>query len=211
MKYEEEYEEDWEEEEFEGESQEESKEPRKKKQGGTWLLCFFLLAISVVNFTSRFNIVPTESMASTIEVNDILFTTELPYLVGEPGRFDIIVFKYPLDESVLYVKRVIGLPGEHVEIKEGAVYVDGVKLGEDYLPEAWTEYNDGYVFDVPEGCYFVMGDNRNKSFDSRFWANQAVAEGKCSNLFADDYTYVKKSAIVGQAVLKVLPSLGGLG
>ena len=100
-----------------------------------------------------------------------------------------MIFKYPDDESQLFIKRVIGLPGETVEIKDGKVYIDGVEKEEDFLPEPMRGSFGPYT--VPENCYFMMGDNRNNSKDSRYWKN----------------TFVRFDQIVGKAVLRYYPSI----
>lgn len=109
--------------------------------------------------------------------------------VSGPERGDIIIFKFPDDESQNYVKRVIGCPGDTVKIEGGKVYVNGELLEEDYLKETWTVATGPYTFEVPEDSYFVMGDNRNNSYDGRYWTN----------------TYVKKSKILGKAIFRYWP------
>ena len=112
-------------------------------------------------------------------------------LVLEPERFDIVIFKYPDDESQLFIKRVIGLPGETVEIKDGKVYIDGSEtpLDDSFIPE--TMKGSFGPYQVPEDCYFMLGDNRNNSKDSRYWKN----------------TYVRFDQIVGKAVIRYYPSI----
>lgn len=109
-----------------------------------------------------------------------------------PERFDIIIFKYPVDESQLFIKRLIGLPGETVEIRDGKVYIDGAEepLDDSFTPETPTG-NFGPVV-VPEGCYFMMGDNREHSNDSRYWR--------------DGKNFVSFDEIVGKAVFRYFPS-----
>ncbi len=128
--------------------------------------------------------VPTASMENTIMAGDCIIGSRLYYLRHEPERGDIVVFEYPDDPSTLYVKRVIGLPGDHIEIYGGKVYVNGSELYEPYLNT--TTDGEWGPYDVPEDCYFMLGDNRNASADSRYWQN----------------TYVTKEGLVGKAVFK---------
>ena len=118
-------------------------------------------------------IVPSGSMLNTIQEKDRLIVSRLDYKFNEPERYDIAVFKYPDDEKTLFVKRIIGLPGETVNIVDGTVYVTGtdgktMQLRDDFVsPENKDNYNGTFV--VPEDSYFVMGDNRDNSVDSRYW------------------------------------------
>ncbi len=123
--------------------------------------------------------VPSGSMENTIMTGDRLIGFRLSYLFEEPERGDIIIFRWPDDESIYFVKRIIGMPGDTVRISGGKVYLNGsdTPLEEPYLkeemfPEADVEYT------VPEGAYFVMGDNRNNSADSRRWENTFVYRDK---------------------------------
>ncbi len=118
-------------------------------------------------------IVPSGSMLNTIQEKDRLIVSRLDYKFNEPERYDVAVFKYPDDEKTLFVKRIIGLPGETVNIVDGTVYVTGtdgktIELRDDFVSD---ENKDNYngTFVVPEDCYFVMGDNRDNSVDSRYW------------------------------------------
>ena len=118
--------------------------------------------------------VPTGSMMPTVEIGDQLFVTRI-YNPNNIKRGDIVVFNSDeLKEPLL--KRVIGLPGEHVEIKsDGSVYINGNKLEEDYV-----KYQGGKTdmsFDVPSGKFLMLGDNRNNSDDARYWSNPYI-DGK---------------------------------
>ncbi len=145
----------------------------------SWILVF-VIAIVAATLMKRFIIynveVPTGSMENTIEINDRVVTSRLSYLTKEPSRGDIIVFSYPDDEELDYIKRIIGLPGETIEGKDGLVYIDGELLEEPYVTEALD--SDFGPYEVPEDSYFMMGDNRNNSLDSRFWGNKFVARDK---------------------------------
>ena len=135
-------------------------------------------ALLINNFILLNAKVPSGSMENTIMTGDRLFGFRLSYLFSDPERGDIVIFKYPDNESINYIKRIIGLPGETVTIKKGTVYINGSPLKEDYLKEEWLIANDGMEFQVPEGYYFMMGDNRNNSKDSRYWNNTYVARDK---------------------------------
>jgi signal peptidase I len=110
------------------------------------------------------------SMFATLEDNDYLIANKIDYRLHPPQRGDIVILRPPTDNSKDFIKRVIALPGERLLIRDGIVYINGRKLDEPYLPEAWTVFNnwggtDGTLMGPDQ--YFVMGDNRNKSQDSR--------------------------------------------
>ena len=158
------------------------------------LLGYVKLIVIVVAITLVINNVvlinakiPSPSMEKTLMVKDRLFGFRLAYGINlnlfgyeisekfkDPERFDIVIFKYPDDESRLFIKRVIGLPGEVVEIKDGKVYIDGspTPLDDSFIPEKMIGSYGPYT--VPENCYFMLGDNRNDSKDSRSWKNKFV-------------------------------------
>lgn len=170
----------------------------------------FILAQVMTHFVLINAEVPSESMENLIEPGDRLFGFRLAYAFEEPERFDVVIFRYPVDESQNFIKRIIGLPGEVVEIRSGKIYIDGsdTPLEEPYLPEEWTEDNDGYIFDVPKGCYLMLGDNRNISLDARFWASQAIQEGIADDIEqAQKYTYVSSEQILGRAIFKYYPKI----
>lgn len=106
---------------------------------------------------------------------------------GELKRADIIVFKYPKDTTKFYVKRIIGLPGEKVEIKEGVVFINGEPLKEEYVDQLYNQSGDTREEKiVPEGNYFVLGDNRDNSSDSRIWGtvDKNLIIGKYLSIYA---------------------------
>lgn len=145
-----------------------------------WLITTFIIVNAKV---------PSGSMEDTIMTNDRLVAFRLSYTFSEPERGDIVVFKYPDDESVLYIKRIIGLPGETVEINEGNVYINGNLLQEDVNYATGKMYGSFGPYEVPEDSYFMLGDNRNNSKDSRFWNNH----------------YVHKDKILGKAIFRYWP------
>ena len=161
--------------------QEEKNSPLKEAL--SWVFTFaaaILVALVLKNFVIINATVPTGSMENTIMPGDDLFGFRLAYQFSEPKRGDIIIFKYPDDEEEKYVKRIIGLPGETVRISNAKVCIDDSEtpLQEEYLKDEWTVATGPFEFQVPEGCYFVMGDNRNDSWDARYWDNTYVAREK---------------------------------
>ena len=152
--------------------------------------------------------IPSPSMENTLMVKDRLFGFRLAYGINldlfgckisekfrDPERFDIVIFKYPDDESRLFIKRVIGLPGETVEIKDGKVYIDDSEtpLDDSFIPEKMLGNYGPYK--VPENCYFMLGDNRAVSKDSRYWTN----------------TYVRRDKIIAKAFFMYWPKFKWLG
>ncbi len=181
----------------------------------------FILAVVIDNFIIINATVPTSSMENTIMTGSRMIGFRFSYIFSKPERGDIIIFKYPLDESQTYVKRVIGLPGETVVIEDGEVRIyeagsdEYFVLEEDYLKEEWTIRNDGYEFNIPEGCYLVLGDNRNASADARVWLqtiqdnisginvyNEDIPETTVTDL---DAIYVAKDKILGKAIFTYWP------
>lgn len=167
----------------------ETRQESIRKEIFSWILTFtlaILAAFIVKNFLIINADVPTGSMENTIMPGDRLIGNRLSYIKKDPARGDIVIFHFPDKEEDLYVKRVIGLPGETVFIENAKIYIDGSEepLQEDYLKEEWTVSTGPYSFQVPEDCYLVLGDNRNDSYDARYWVN----------------TYVKKEKILGKGV-----------
>jgi len=150
-----------------------------------------ILAFMLINGTlGQARVIPSASMENTLLIGDHLIMSRLGYDAGipftnvhlplwkNPKRQQIVIFKPPYDTSLPdYVKRVIGLPGDTVDVHDGAVWIDGKKLEETYTigrsepPAKSSLIGDfpGLPFKVPDNCYFVMGDNRENSLDSRYW------------------------------------------
>ncbi len=145
----------------------------------SWVLVL-VVAYALALLINRFVIfkveVPTGSMEDTIQVGDRVLTYRLSYIFKDPERGDIAVFPYPDGEEEDYIKRIIGLPGDTVEGKNGYVYINGEPLEETYVKEILDQ--DFGPYTVPEDHYFMMGDNRNESLDSRYWENKFVEKDK---------------------------------
>lgn len=135
------------------------------------------LAIFVVIY--RFLLQPHQvkgnSMFDNFHDGEYLLTDKISYRFNQPTRDEVIVFKAPKNEDYDYIKRIIGMPGDKVMVKDGFVYINGQKLDESgYLDSriktlGGSFASEGVVITVPENAYFVMGDNRNNSSDSREW------------------------------------------
>ena len=169
------------------------------------MIIIVVLIVTLINNVVLINAkIPSESMEKTVMTGDRLFGFRLAYGINidlfgheiskkikDPERFDIIIFKFPDDESQLFIKRLIGLPGETVEIRDGKVYINGSDepLDDSFVPEVPTGNYGPYK--VPENSYFMLGDNREYSRDSRLWKN----------------TFVSFDEIVGKAVVRYYPSI----
>src|SRR5690606_30920549 len=124
-----------------------------------------IMALLIMTFVARAFTVDGPSMMPTLRHGERLLVDKLTYRFAEPQRGDIVVFRYPSDPRQHFIKRLIGLPGDTVEVRNGRVLVNGVALEENYvLQPPLGRYGPRTV---PEGAYFVLGDNRNNSEDSR--------------------------------------------
>ena len=154
--------------------------PTRSQEILSWVKClaFALIIGLVINKAIIANaVVISSSMEDTIMVDSRIMGLRLSYFVSDPKRYDIILFMPPDDaSSAPYVKRVIGLPNEKVEIINGKVYIDDSEtpLDDSFVKEAAR--GDYGPFYVPEDSYFVLGDNRNNSLDSKNWINTFVAK-----------------------------------
>ena len=142
------------------------------KELAGWLVYIVIVVIiawGFVTFVAQRTQVSGASMETTLSDGDQLIVDKISYQFREPERFEIIVFPYQYEAGTYYIKRIIGLPGETVQILDGSVYINGEKLGEHYGNEVMEEAGiaaEPVTLGVDE--YFVLGDNRNQSEDSRF-------------------------------------------
>lgn len=144
-----------------------------KKRGFTIYVAFLIMAVILFKFVFMLSVVPTGSMAGTIDPGDHIICSRYGIEEENIQRYDVLVFIPPDDPGMLYVKRLIGLPGEIIEVRDGKVYADGVELESSFTNGPQNRRGDG-IYKVPDGCYFFLGDNRNKSNDSRFWEQKYV-------------------------------------
>jgi signal peptidase I len=133
-----------------------------------------LIAVVLIVFIYQPVKVEGTSMMPTLTDQERIFINKFTYRfgLGSIERGDTVVFWYPQDTSKSYIKRVIGVPGDRVRVDAGQVYVNGTALVEDYVPPEnrdSSSWRDGEEQIVPEGRYFVLGDHRNQSSDSRMW------------------------------------------
>jgi signal peptidase I len=126
-------------------------------------------ATLIVTFGFQVARVEGQSMAPTLEDQDRLIVNKLVYRIGEPRRGDIVMLYYPINPEKSFVKRVIAEENDVVRIVDGRVYVNDVPLRDDYVQPDYRSHDDFGPQVVPEGYYFVMGDHRNSSSDSRHW------------------------------------------
>lgn len=175
---------------------------KEKKQGGLgkeifeWvkiIVSAALIAFVLNTFIIANSEVPSGSMENTIMTGDRVIGSRLSYRFEDPKRGDIAIFRFPDNEKIYYVKRIIGLPGETVDIVDGKVYINGSDepLDEPYIRESMIPEAPMH-FEVPENSYFMMGDNRNYSMDARRWEN----------------TYVKREKIIAKVLFRYFPKPG---
>ena len=126
-------------------------------------------ATLIVTFGFQVARVDGLSMAPTLEDHDRLIVNKLVYEIGEPRPGDIVMLYYPLNPEKMFVKRVIAREGDTVRIVDGRVYVNDVPLHDDYVPAEFRSHDDWGPQVMQQGYYFVMGDHRNNSSDSRHW------------------------------------------
>jgi signal peptidase I len=144
-------------------------------------------ATLIVTFGFQVARVEGQSMAPTLADQDRLIVNKLAYRLGDPQVGDIVMLYYPLNPDKSFVKRVIAEQGDQIRIVDGRVYRNDVPINDDYVPAEYRSHDDWGPEVVPEGYYFVMGDHRNNSSDSRHWK------------------YVPKKYIIGKVQLRWWP------
>lgn len=194
----------------------------------------FILALVITEVIIMKAEIVSGSMIPSLEVGDHVIGNRLAYTFSDPQRGDVIFFEYPLSnkekyaidpeltyykdkelgdkearyhkDSDVYVKRIIGLPGEKIEIKNGLVYINDseVPLDEPYLRNKPKGSFGPYY--VPEDCYFCLGDNRNSSQDARAWDNE-IDDPNDPDFDPDRFRYVHKDKIYAKAALKTPPDM----
>lgn len=173
---------------------EEKKQPELKRKHivreyAESIIIAIILALIIRTFIVQAFKIPSGSMEDTLAIGDhilvskFIYGTKIPFSdkrflkIRDPQRGDVIVFEYPEDPSKDFIKRVIGLPGDEVQVISKTVFVNGkpyanpheVHKEKDVIPAAQNPRDNTKAIKVPEGSYFVMGDNRDRSYDSRFW------------------------------------------
>lgn len=158
-----------------------------------YLLCVLGAVWLVITFVGQRTEVEGASMENTLHNGDNLIVDKLSYRFHDPERFDIIVFPFQFQDNTYYIKRIIGLPGETVQIMDdGSIYINGEKLEENYGMEVIKPETIGRAaepIELGDDEYFVMGDNRNNSSDSR----------------TDMVGNIKRENIIGKAWLRIWP------
>lgn len=151
-------------------------------------LLLIVTIYALVNLATARFIVEGDSMLPTFETGQFLIVSRVHYLLGQPERGDIVVFHYPRDPDSDYIKRVIGVPGDVVEMRRQQVYVNGDALDEPYIRELCNPMScPDNTWQVEPNHYFVMGDNRNQSRDSRAFG------------------LVERTYLVGEALIRYWP------
>ena len=156
------------------------------------LVIAVVLALFIITFIAQSFLVEGSSMEPSLHHGQRLMVEKISYRIGEPNRGEIVVFKYPSDRRRKFIKRIIGLPGAEIMIRNGLLYLNGIRMDEDYINGPTYGTYSAPTFGpvvVPEDSYFVLGDNRRNSDDSRY----------------PDVGFVPKKDLVGKALFVYWP------
>ena len=148
------------------------------------IIVAFVIAIILKTFVLGTYKIPSGSMLETLQIGDFLIVNKLSYLFSDPKHDDVVVFEYPIEPEKNFIKRIIGIPGDKIKIENKIVYRNGERLEPAYVKyddTAIDPFKDVEEFVIPENKYLMLGDNRDNSFDGRYWG------------------YVDKKAIYGKA------------
>ncbi len=168
-----------------------------KTKGGLAELIEFVAIVGVIVLVIHYliaepHLVSGNSMVPNFIDGDYIITNKLATRFSTPKRGEVIILKYPRDFNKVFIKRIVGMPGERIKITDGIVSINGQILQEPYLPKDTVTQVRGFISDgeeltIPDGQYFVMGDNREGSSDSREWGP------------------LKRELIIGQAIFRYWP------
>ena len=174
------------------ENSEKEKNSKMRDIIGMIIYCLVIIGVMylIITYVGQRTVVVGHSMETTLQDGDNLITDKLTYRFKDPKRYDIIVFPFKDNTGKLLIKRIIGMPGETVQIKEGHVYINGMQSDEHYCSELIEEPGLALnPIELQDDEYFVLGDNRNASQDSRY-----ISVGN-----------VKREDIIGRAWLRIWP------
>lgn len=158
-------------------NEEEMNQTKKKDGFFDSLIVAIVIAMIIKGLLLQTYTIPSGSMYDTLQIGDFILLNRLAYMTHGPSKGDVVVFEYPLEPSKDFIKRVIGTPGDRIKMVDKVLYINGVRQDEPYrkingeipLPAEVTPKDNFDEFTVPAGKYFMMGDNRDNSYDSRFW------------------------------------------
>jgi len=177
-------------------SSEEIKSDKKNKKKDSFfdsLVVAVVIAMIIKGLLLQTYTIPSGSMLNTMLIGDFLLLNRLAYVFSEPERGDVVVFEYPLEPNKDFIKRVVGTPGDRLMLVDKVLYVNGEPTQEDYkllngqppIPAELSTKDNFEEITVPEGKYFMMGDNRDNSYDSRFWGfvDESKIKGKALMIY----------------------------
>lgn len=166
-----------------------------------WLIILrLIISMSIISAN-----VTSDSMNGLLEKGDVVIALKDDFVCNY-DRYDVVIFRSPLNENELYIKRIIGMPGEKIVINNGEIYIDDSEtpLDENYLSDEWIIDNNGYTFNIPLDSYLLLGDNRNNSEDARYWGELAIENGIVQKENeAEQYKYVREDNIYAKMLFKI--------